>query len=269
MTQPSVIVATETDATVRLYVGHPSNGGMNQTAQFASAKPIDPHDLADIAVSLSTQFGWLELAAEPERAPTPAALPAATTPNLHGRFADRIACPVKGCGFISPRKNMASHLMTRKHNWKREDANRAARMAQAIPVDGDAKVAAILGLPEPKPNSATLRKRDGKAARVGVAGKRELESVIFPKLLKWMGAHGREVNSREVGKHFDETANTAKAWLNKLAVRGDVVLVNPGMPAGVPHRYALAQRESEPVTSPVVQHFAAPPIPNESESVHV
>lgn len=53
-----VIVVTEQDSVVRMYVGDPTVNGMDQAGQFRTAQPIEPTALANLSVELSNVLGW-------------------------------------------------------------------------------------------------------------------------------------------------------------------------------------------------------------------
>jgi len=273
VTTPSVIVATEQEQTVRLYVGAPSNGGMHQVAQLTTNKPIDPHDLADMAMSLSVQFAWLEesnggLPGAPAMRAS-SALPAmvqgkesshqpSIDPALGSyktpRMAQQVACPVKGCGFSTRRKNMAAHLYSQKHKWTRTDANAAARMAKAldVPVTPPDPKHSAAARAAAKPNSVTKRQQNGKDVRVGKAGSIKLRTVIFPKVLAYVGQQG-EVTSADLALRFGETTSVTGAWLRKLGEEKQVVCVNPDVSPGQQMRWRLPVTSPQPVTSPLAE----------------
>ena len=240
MTNPSVIVATEHENTVRLYVGAPSNGGMAQVGQLSVNRAIDPHDLADMAVSMSVSFGWLETPALPDIpklhanvAPAVVALPAAAKVlggSQRPHYQVQVPCPVIGCDHVTRRKNLATHLMTQQHSWSRDEANRAAREAKPIDApESDKRV-----------NSASRRKQAGKQVRVGKSGAIYLRDVLFPAVLKFIGDHG-EVTTADLAKKFDETTSTTGSWLRTMARDSQVVCTNPDVGPGIPMRWTLAQ----------------------------
>lgn len=131
MTDSKIIVATQTDDAVRIYVGHPSNGGLHQTGQFTTAHAIEPTTLANMAVDLSASLGWLNgTPLQTERVPTlhantaPAvvALPAAPTDSPVSKWHQIVACPEPGCNHTARRNNMGSHLQSRVHGYNKQRA---------------------------------------------------------------------------------------------------------------------------------------------------
>lgn len=130
-----VIVATEQDSIVRLYVGIPQNGGMDQTAQFKSSRPIDPTDLANMAVDLSAQFGWLEVQSSSDQPPAqqiakPELKQIGTQDGYVTREREAVACEV--CKDVMTRGSLQRHMEDR-HGWNHKRALTAEREAVALP----------------------------------------------------------------------------------------------------------------------------------------
>lgn len=142
--KPTVIVATEVDSVVRIYIGHAENGGMDQVGQFTTNRPIDPTELVNTAVELTGRFRWLNgdspdlpsshLADRKRLVKVePKALPPAKPKrkNYHTNdnqlWRQQVACPVAGCHHTARRNNMTTHLQGGRHGWAREKANRTVK----------------------------------------------------------------------------------------------------------------------------------------------
>lgn len=144
---PTVIVATEHESVVRFYAGFADNGGMHQTGQFTISRPIDPTDLANMAVDLSHTFGWLQV--QPLTEPTPLrSVPSGLTdalrergalddgtqsapvlpPSPTGKLADTpMQCPLDPTHVVS-RQNMHRHLTAKTiHGLTYSEASRLVR----------------------------------------------------------------------------------------------------------------------------------------------
>lgn len=125
--ETKVIVATEHEQTVRLYVGVPQNGGMDQVGQFVNYSELNPTDLANMAVDLSAQFGWLAIRQSDSKVPTlhanaaPAivALPPGTLPpgltHKDRLYLESVECPE--CKKPMMRGSVAKHLRN-VHGWR-------------------------------------------------------------------------------------------------------------------------------------------------------
>ena len=144
----SVIVATEHDSTVRVYVGHPSNGGMQQCAQLTTQRAIDPHDLADIAVAMATQFGWvIANGTTKEKLALPPATQKPKTAHTSTREMQKIECPQ--CHYVTSRKHMRGHL-TRHHHWSKPRISTLLRRAPEIGTEPAPAPVSLQVQPEPE-----------------------------------------------------------------------------------------------------------------------
>lgn len=141
--KPTVIVATEHESVVRFYAGHVGNGGINQTGQFTTTRAIDPTDLANMAVDLSSTFGWLQVQPPPAppRAviklapaePAPLPLPSAnvTVPRNPNAL---MVCPLDTSHKVT-RQNMHRHLTSSAHGLK---YSQASDLMASLPRQGKA-----------------------------------------------------------------------------------------------------------------------------------
>lgn len=198
MTEPAtVIVATEHESVVRFYAGHAGNGGMNQTGQFTTTKPLDPTDLANMAVDLAATFGWLQVQpVEPVRnlrevAP-PAVVPEPPTEPKPGQSELRkFMCPFPGCERVMQRGNLQRHLID-VHHQSRERALQNLRGAR--PANGKESK------PAPKPRTANGVARWDQIVMCPEpgCGKQAKRSNMVTHLQGQKHAYGRERSSEVV-----------------------------------------------------------------------
>ena len=160
--EPTVLVATETENVIRIYAGHPRNGGVHQTGQLTINRAVEPTDLANIALDLSNTFGWL--------APQPTAhivdvsqhARAITAPSLALVAGDGVAlipCPMKGCGLVVRSDNLPRHLMSKKHGLSKQTASVRARLAREATRNGTPPEPAPVKEPRKEPRGTAVWKQ--------------------------------------------------------------------------------------------------------------
>lgn len=235
--QPQVIVATEHESVVRFYAGHVGNGGMNQTGQFTTTRPIEPTDLANMAVDLSSTFGWLEPVAsatklralpsgQPKALPSVRRGPVVPRKNTHTGdnqlWRQMVTCPAPDCTHTARRNNMASHLQSQRHGWTKQQANDVAR--KLVRLDTDASPANPVGRPRITPAPAAAPPRMNKPR--GVKGTQRLHSVVYPAIVELLTANG-PMATTEIASALNEERNSMRKYLRRAADNGLIRDVSP------------------------------------------
>ena len=214
--QTRVIVVSEQDAVVRIYVGIPEAKQMDQTGQFTIAGPVDPTALADMAIDLASHFGWLNgtpevpAAAKAEPAKAVQAAKAIAKPkktNQHTeRMREAVRCPM--CNKAMIRNSLDRHLED-VHKVRHTEAVTTMR---AVDRDDEARS-------EIRKRPAEPAKRHG---RQGLVGKRILETEILPAVLAWMTEQPEPVTSADIAQRWKVGTSTGLDWLRKLVDAGKV-----------------------------------------------
>lgn len=129
--QTKVIVVSETEGVVRIYVGVPEAKQMDQTGQFRTTVPNDPTALADMAIDMANHFGWLNGTPEvPAAARTKAVAVAAAPakPLSEAQLAEREPVRCSVCKKALVRGSVERHMRS-VHKWETAKARAAQRIA--------------------------------------------------------------------------------------------------------------------------------------------
>lgn len=256
-----IVVATYVDGMVRVYAGIPQDGGMEQLGQFATARPIEPTALANLAVDLSAQFGWLEELApvvvpvSPAKQVATPALPTAVAPVVALHKQDQqVACGT--CRKQMRRDNLSRHLIN-VHGMAKERAYANARKRPAV---GEVVASGTKTARKVSPNGSDLWKQR-VACPVAGCGMTATRSNMARHLQSRKANHGyRHSEATELVRTLEGVAvhlpkpkagKRIDGRINRQGRAGAAILETEVLPAVL----AQAQREGTATSAEVAERY--------------